>query len=50
MEHITITDMPNGYKKLIPDEGYILKKGNNYYTEAVVKNTTDWSAVPISQD
>ena len=50
MEHITITDMPNGYKKLIPDEGYILKFRNNYYTEAVVKSTTGWSAVPISQD
>lgn len=48
MEHITVIDMPNGYKKLIPDDGYMLKRGNNYYTIAVVKNTTGWSAVPIN--
>lgn len=47
MEHITIIDMPNGYKKLIPDEGYVLKHGNNTYSEAVVKSTTGWSAIKI---
>ena len=48
MEHITIIDLGNGYKKLIPDEGYLLKRGNNLYEEAVVKNTNGWIAVPIS--
>lgn len=48
MEHITVIDMPNGYKKLTPDQGYILKFMDNTYSEAIVKNTNGWSAVLIN--
>ena len=47
MEHVTIINLPNKYKKLIPDEGYMLKKGEQLYSEAVVKSTKGWSAVKI---
>lgn len=48
MEHIIITEIGNGYKRLTPEQGYILKFRGNYYTEAEVKNVTGWSAVPIN--
>lgn len=49
MEHIIVTDLDNGYKKLVPEEGYRLlnKYTQAYYTEAIVKNTKPYVAVKI---
>lgn len=48
MEHIIVTEIGNGYKRLTPESGYILKFRNRYFTEAEVEDTTGWSAVPIN--
>lgn len=47
MEHVTITELENGYKKLNPDKGYMLKNGEQLYSEAIVKSLRDWSVVKI---
>jgi hypothetical protein len=47
MEHVTIINLPNKYKKLIPDEGYMLKRGEQLYSEAVVKSLRGWSITKI---
>lgn len=49
MEHIIVKTLKNGYKKLTPEDGYILynKKDRKYYSEAVVKSTTDYIAVEL---
>ena len=47
MEHVTIIELKDDYKKLIPDEGYMLKRGEQVYSEAVVKSTKGWSVVKI---
>jgi len=47
MEHVTIINLPNKYKKLIPDEGYMLKRGEQLFSEAVVKSTKGWSVIKI---
>ena len=40
MEHAEITEIGNGFFKIIPDEGYILRNNvsNTFYVEAVTKN------------
>lgn len=47
MEHINIVDLSNGYKKLTPDTGYILKEKStgNLYTEAITKTPERFEAV-----
>lgn len=47
MEHIVITEMRNGYKRLVPEDGYLLfnKYTRQFYSEAVVKNVTPYVAV-----
>lgn len=49
MEHVTITDLGNGYKKLVPDECYLLKEknGERTYTEAVTKKPENFVAIAI---
>lgn len=47
MEHVTIINLPNKYKKLIPDEGYILVKNDNLYTVAIVKSLRGWDVKQI---
>ena len=44
MEHIKVKNMPNGMKKLTPDAGYVLVYNDEGYSEAVVSDTTGWSA------
>lgn len=48
MEHIIVTQMKNGYKKLVPEEGYLLfnRYTRQYYSEATVKNINGFEAVP----
>lgn len=48
MKHVTITELGNGYKRLVPDEGYMLKNGEQTYSEAVVKSLKGWSVVKIT--
>ena len=48
MANITIKNLSDGYKKLIPDDGYLLKYKDYTYSEAVVKNTLGWSAVAFN--
>jgi len=49
MQHITITNLDNGYVSLVPDKGYRLfsKATNAFYSEAVVKpeKVNDFSAI-----
>ena len=49
MQHITITNLDNGYVSLVPDKGYKLFNSaiNAFYSEAVVKpeKVSDFSAV-----
>lgn len=51
MEHIIVTQMKNGYKKLVPEEGYLLfnRYTRQYYSEAVVRNVTPYVAVRDEQ-
>lgn len=43
--------MKNGYKKLVPEEGYLLfnRYTRQYYSEAVVRNVTPYVAVKDEQ-
>ncbi len=51
MEHIIITNLKNGYKRLVAEEGYQLfnKFTRQFYSEAVVKNVTPYVAVRDEQ-
>ena len=48
MEHITVIELGNGYKKLTPDSGYYLKYKDRIYSEAIVKDTVYWNTVPMN--
>ena len=48
MEHITITDLDNGYHRLVPDKGYALVNVNQptlHFSVARVKDISGWYAV-----
>lgn len=49
MEHLTIKDLGNGFYKLTPEEGYMLRNkfNGNLYSEAVCKqeHTHNFEAV-----
>ena len=47
MEHITITDLGNGFKKLVPDKAYRLYNTvtASYYSEAITKRPNEFIAV-----
>lgn len=49
MEHITIKDLGNGFYRLTPDEGYMLKNkiNSNLYSEAVTKEPKQFEAVAV---
>ena len=50
MEHINITDLGNGYFKLVPEKGYrLMIKGSDgkYYSEAITKTPEKFVAVPV---
>lgn len=49
MEHIIVTDIGNGYKRMRPAIGYTLynKMTRMYYSEAVTKTTRYFSAVQL---
>lgn len=49
MEHVTIIELKDDYKKLIPDEGYMLKRDEQLYSEAVVKSLRGWSVIKIAK-
>lgn len=37
MEHVTITSLPNGMYRIVPDKGYEIVIDNKGYSEVVVK-------------
>lgn len=47
MENISVTELGNGYKRLVPAKGFKLynKYDQKYYSEAVAKNETGYEAV-----
>lgn len=47
MEHITITELDNGYKRLVAEDGYKLYNTvtHKYYSEAEVKDVRPYVAV-----
>lgn len=47
MEHIIITELPDGYKRLVAEEGYKLYNTvtRKYYSEAEVKDVKPYIAV-----
>ena len=47
MEHIIITELDNGYLRLVPEAGYILYNDNaqRSYSEAVVKTANGFRAI-----
>lgn len=47
MEHINITELQDGYKRLTPEDGYKLYNTitREYYSEAVVKDARPYTAV-----
>ena len=49
MEHIIVTDLQNGYFKLVPEEGYRMynRYNHEYYSEAVTKNIGQYKAEKI---
>ena len=49
MEHITVTELSSGYKKLTPDNGYMLRfeTSNILHSEAYVHETKGWAAVKV---
>lgn len=49
MEHITVIELSDGYKKLVAEDGYRLYNTINkqYYSEAVIKNCKGFVAVKI---
>lgn len=49
MEHIIITPLPDNYFRLTPESGYRLYNTSirKYYSEAVVKETTNFIAVCV---
>ena len=51
MENIIVEDLGNGFKRLTPKEGYVLynKLTKQTYSEAVVKNTKPYIAIPIEK-
>lgn len=50
MEHITITELDNGYMRLVAEEGYKLYNTvtHKYYSEAEVKDVRPYVAVEDS--
>ena len=50
MKHIKITELDNGLKRLVPDDGYILYNTITlqYYSIAEVKNIKPYIAVKLS--
>ena len=49
MEHIIITDLGDGYKRLVAEKGYRLfnKSTQKYYSEAVVKDISNFTSVKV---
>lgn len=49
MENIIVEELGKGFKRLTPKEGYVLynKITQKTYSEAVVKNTKPYVAIPI---
>ena len=47
MEHIQITALANGYFRLLPDEGYLLKRidTETLHSEAITKTPNEFVAV-----
>ena len=47
MEHITVTDIKNGYFRLTPDEGYLIKEiaTGRLHSEVVTKDIKGYEAV-----
>lgn len=52
MEHINITELQDGYKRLTPEEGYRLYNTitRQYYSEAEVFDTRPYIAVEADGD
>lgn len=52
MEHVIIAQLPNGYVKLVPEQGYILYNTatSTTYSEAVVseESTHNFKAIAIN--
>lgn len=49
-EHMTITDLGNGFYKLEPEKGYKLKMKDSqdrYFSEAITKSPQDFVAVAV---
>ena len=46
MEHIKVTDLGNGFKRLVPENGYTLfnRVTGQYYSEAVTKTPSIYEA------
>ena len=50
MEHITVTEMGNGFFRLIPDEGYRIREKSKpevTYSDVVTKTPDKFEAVAI---
>lgn len=49
MEHINVEELANGYKRLTPDEGYILynRRTKQRYSQAVTKKSEQFMAVEV---
>lgn len=49
MEHVRVQELANSYKKLTPDQGYLLLDNRTYrtYSQAVTKDTRPFEAVAI---
>ena len=49
MEHATVTKMPDGYYKIVPNKGYKLynESAGSYYSVALTKNISEYNVVKI---